>query len=151
MILDTIENAGRYLPLHPGFNAAFEYLKHTDFGPLGAGRHEIDGDRLFVMVNRAKGRGRGGVKLESHRKYIDIQYTIVGTDEIGWKPTPDCDEIAVAFDPQKDVGFFADQPQAWVAVPPTRFTIFYPEDAHAPMGAECELLKAVMKVAVDWK
>jgi hypothetical protein len=43
--------------------------------------------------------------------------------------------------------------EAWITVPPGSFTIFFPDDAHAPMGAEigCEFLKAVMKVAVDWR
>lgn len=151
MILDKLDNSGRYCVLHPGFQAAFDYLKRTDFSPMGAGRHEVDGERLFVMVNRGKGRGHQGVKLEAHRKYIDIQYTLIGTDEIGWKPISECIQVDTAFDPKNDYALYADTPQTWIAVPPTRFTIFYPEDAHAPMGAECDLVKAVVKVAVDWR
>ena len=151
VILASLDDAERYLPLHPGFTAAFDYLKRTDFSGMSAGRHEVDGDRLFVMVNRGKGRGRQAVKLEAHRRYIDIQFTLSGTDDIGWRPVSQCSQIDLPFDPEKDVALFTDPPQAWIAVPPSRFTIFYPEDAHAPMAASCELLKAVMKVAVDWR
>lgn len=153
MILDTLENAERYFPLHAGFRQACEFLRNADLTKLVPGKNPIDGDKLFVVLNQGQGRGREGVKLEAHRQYIDIQYTIGGTDEIGWRPVGACTQIATPYDAARDVGFFADTPEAWVAVPPGSFAIFFPEDAHAPMGApaESQLLKAVVKVAVDWR
>jgi YhcH/YjgK/YiaL family protein len=151
MILDRLEQAERYFPLHPGFAAAIDYVRRTDFSGLPTGRHGIDGDRLYLMLNRGPGKGRGGAQLESHRRYIDIQFTLSGTDEIGWKPTPTCASVTVPFDGAKDIGFFGDSPDAWVAVPPRSFLILYPEDAHAPMGGTGALEKAVLKVAVDWR
>jgi YhcH/YjgK/YiaL family protein len=71
MILDILENAERYHPLNAGFKAARDYLRRTDFTNMTPGKHEIDGERLYVMIN--KGRGREGAKLESHRRNIDIQ------------------------------------------------------------------------------
>jgi beta-galactosidase beta subunit len=35
-------------------------------------------------------------------------------------------------------------------VPTGHFTIFFPQDAHAPLAAEGALRKAVAKIAVDW-
>lgn len=151
MILDRLQNAEQYFAFHPGFRAAFQYLRDHDCARLPAGRHEIDGERLFVMINRGPGRGHRGAKMESHQKYIDIQYAISGTDEIGWKPTSECVDIHLPFNLEKDVALYNDVPETWISVPPTRFVVFLPEDAHAPMGAECELVKAVFKVAVDWQ
>jgi beta-galactosidase beta subunit len=37
----------------------------------------------------------------------------------------------------------------WVAVPPGSFAIFFPHDAHAPLGGEGRVKKAVVKVASD--
>jgi len=152
MILDRLENAEQYYPLHAGFAQACDYLRRTDFTKMTPGKNEVDGERLYVMLNKAPGRGREGAKLEAHRRYIDIQYTIVGPDEIGWRPLKACGQIDTPFDAEKDFGLFADRPEAWIAVPAGSFAIFFPEDAHAPMGAatDCQLLKAVMKVAVDW-
>ena len=151
MILDRLENAELYYPLNPGFAAACEYLRKTDFSQLAHGRHEVDGDRLFVMINRVTGRGRERAKLESHRRYIDIQFTIAGPDEIGWRPVSECQQILVPYDSQTDMVLFGDKSDVWVAVPPESFAIFFPGDAHAPLGApkNIELVKAVMKVAVD--
>jgi YhcH/YjgK/YiaL family protein len=153
MILDRLENAARYYPLHAGFALACDYLRRTDFTKMAPGKHNVDGERLYVMLNKGPGRGRDGARLEAHRSYIDIQFTITGPDEIGWSPLAACRQIETPFDPGKDFGLFSDRPEAWVAVPPGSFAIFFPDDAHAPMGAgtDCELLKAVMKVAVDWK
>ncbi len=153
MILDLLENAERYYLLNAGFKTACDYLRRADFTGMTPGKHEIDGERLYVMLNKGLGRGREGAKLESHRRYIDIQYTIVGPDDIGWRPLKACRQVDTPFDAQKDFGLFADRPEVWIAVPPGSFAIFFPDDAHAPMGAgtDCELLKAVLKVAVDWR
>jgi YhcH/YjgK/YiaL family protein len=153
MILDILENAERYHPLNAGFKAACDYLRRTDFTNMTPGKHEIDGERLYVMINKGLGRGREGAKLESHRRNIDIQYTIAGPDDIGWRPLKSCRQVDTPFDAQKDFGLFADRPETWIAVPPGSFAIFFPDDAHAPMGAatDCNLLKAVIKVAVDWR
>ena len=134
MILDRLDNAERYFPLHAGFRAACDYLRRTDFANLAAGKHDIDGERLFVVMNRTEARGRDEAKLESHRQYIDIQYTIAGPDEIGWRPLAACTQIHKPFDAEQDFGLFADPPETWIAVPPGSFAIYFPDDAHAPLG-----------------
>ncbi len=58
MILDDLEQAARYYDLHPGFRRAFEFLRRTDLATLAGGRHEIDGERVFALINRDPGRGR---------------------------------------------------------------------------------------------
>ena len=151
MILDRLENAGRYFRLHPGFAAAFGFLRQENLGKLSAGRRDLDGDRLYAVVIRDNGRGREKAVLEAHEKYIDIQFSFAGSDIIGWKTTGECREVAQAFDDESDAALFADEPDAWIATPPGTFAIFFPEDAHAPMAAEGLLEKVVVKVAADWR
>lgn len=148
MILDHMDQADRYVLLHPLFARAFEFLRKADPAALRPGRNEIDGDRLFVMFDRKPGRGRGGARLESHRKYIDIQLTLSGGEEIGWKRTGLCHEIVEPFRPDNDIQFYGDASTAWFAVPEHHFAIFWPEDAHAPLGGEGELQKLIVKIAV---
>src|SRR3954469_992236 len=64
-----------------------------------------------------------------------------------WMPLDECRQAAGAFDPPKDLQLFSDSPRAWVAGPPGHFTIFFPEDAHAPLGGRGRLKKAIVKVA----
>ena len=135
MVTDSFSSALRYVTLHPVFARAFRFLAETDLDALPTGRNEIDGDRMFVIIDRKEGRGRDGARLEAHGRYIDIQYTIVGPDEIGWRPLTACTRIHKPFDPEQDFGLFTDAPETWIAVPPGSFAIYFPDDAHAPLGA----------------
>jgi biofilm protein TabA len=148
VILDTLAHAARYAPMHAGFARAFEFLATADLDALPPGRREIDGDRIYVSIDHTEGRGEDGARLEVHRRYIDIQYTIAGDELIGWMPLARCAAPDGAFDEAKDVGFFADRPSTWAAVPPGSFTIFFPHDAHAPLAGQGRLRKAIVKVAV---
>jgi YhcH/YjgK/YiaL family protein len=148
MILDTLDRSGRYRTMHPDFARAFEFLARPDLAALAPGRHAIDGERLYVSMDVKPGRGRDGARLEAHRRYIDIQFTIAGTDEIGWTPLESCAHPAGPHDENRDIRFFDDRPDTWLLVPPGRFAIFFPDDAHAPLGGEGEIRKAIVKVAV---
>jgi biofilm protein TabA len=148
MILDKLARGRRYRSLHPGLARAFEFLAGTDAQALAPGRHDIDGDRLYVTVDQTTGTGHDGARLEVHRKYIDIQVTIDGTDEIGWMALGDCRNPSGPFLADKDVGFFHDRPLTWIAVPAGQFALFFPDDAHAPLAGKGPLKKAIVKVLV---
>ena len=148
MILDDLAHAERYLALHDGFRAGFEFLKRPDLLTLEGGRHEIDGDRVFALINRDPGRGREGARLEAHRKYIDIQYLVDGREEIGWRPTTDCETVSEHYSDARDVMFYADAPLTWIELSIGKFMVFYPHDAHAPLASVGDNVKAVIKVAV---
>ena len=149
MILDSIDQAGRYAGMHPGFDRAFEFLKDASLPQRTPGKIELDGERLFVILSHDPGRGRQGAKLESHRRYIDIQYVVRGVDEMGYAPLAACEKVEMAYDPLREVALYGDAPEAWIRVPEGRFVIFWPEDAHAPLGGQGPLIKAVVKVAMD--
>lgn len=146
MILDTLTRAARYTALHPLFAEAFEFLATTDLAALPKGRVALQGERLFVLIDEPEGRGRSGARLEAHRRYIDIQLTVQGIEHIGWRPLEDCAQPDGPFEEDRDIAFFADRPDTWLVVPARHFAILYPEDAHAPLGGEGRLKKAVVKV-----
>lgn len=148
MVLDTLACAQRYAALHRAFGRAFLFLAEADLDALASGRHDLDGDDLFVIIDRKEGRGRDGARLEAHRRYIDIQYTVHGEEEIGWTPLASCASPDGVFDASKDIVFFRDQPSTWLQVPRGTVAIFFPDDAHAPLAGVGALTKAIVKVAV---
>jgi YhcH/YjgK/YiaL family protein len=148
MIIDQLQRAERYFSLHPDFEKAFAFLRQKSIAELAVGKHEIEGERIYCTVSKGPGRKRSEAKLEAHRRYIDIQYIIQGTDEIGWKPTADCQAIDQEYDPVKDILFFKDEPLKWGKVTPGSFALFFPRDAHAPLVSAGEIHKVVVKVAV---
>jgi biofilm protein TabA len=146
MILDKIGQAERYFSLNPGFPAAFAFLRRTDLAELPDGRYEVDGEKVYALVQRRVGKRPEDGRLEAHQKYIDIQFVLAGVDHMGWKSLPDCEQIEKPYDQAKDVVHFADRPAVWITVEPGGFGLFFPEDAHLPLIGEGEIHKVVIKV-----
>jgi len=151
MILDVLENAPRCLALNKGFAKAIEFLLLPDLKKLPLERHEIDGDRIYAMVTKCLGRKKDDALLEAHKKYVDIQLILAGTDNMGWKPKSSCKNPSGKYDKDSDIQFFSDEPEIWLPVKKGIFAIFFPEDAHMPMVSSGQLHKVVVKVAVDHK
>lgn len=148
MIVDTIQNAARYRSLAPGFAAAFDFLSKPALDSLPPGRREIDGRRVYASIGRQDGRGKGRARFESHRTYIDIQYTVAGSELIGWQDRASCTPDSAGYNEERDIEFYTDEPRLWIPVPPGCFAVFFPEDAHAPLGGDGPVHKIVVKVAV---
>jgi biofilm protein TabA len=151
MIQDVIENASLYVAMHPAFGRAFEQLERNDLSRLPVGRHEVDGDRLYVMIIRSDGSAPARPVLETHRRYIDIHCTLAGRDLIGWKALRDCAPPSTPYREEKDAAFYPDKPEVWLVVPPWSFVVCYPGDAHAPLAGEGPVEKVVVKVLLDMR
>ena len=145
MIVDHIDNWRLYETAHSLFPLAFECLSKTDWSSVDDGRFSISGEDVYAIVDRRRGKGTDDAKLEVHREYIDIQFLVKGIDVMGYCPLLDC-QAPEAFEADRDVGFFRDRPATWLEVGESCFAIFYPTDAHAPMGTDGKFHKVVVKV-----
>ena len=148
MILDRLDKADRYLPLHLDFAPAIAFLRTRPLDRLPLQRIEVSGDSLYAMVSKNSGRKAADVRLEAHRKYIDIQYVIAGTEQMGWKSHTRCEKRETEYDGAKDFELFSDAPDTYVTVHPGTLVIFFPDDAHAPGIGTGEIHKVVIKVAL---
>ena len=149
MILDSLKNKAQYAALHPRFQAVFDFIDNNDVASLPCGRHDIDGDNIFVMVQELDLREVSAARLELHRKYIDIQLLLSRPNEIfGWSEKKDCLTAETEFDEQKDIQLFTDIPQCFYSVGEGQFSILFPEDGHAPMLGEGHVKKCIFKVAL---
>ena len=151
MILANLSQADRYAALHPLFPRAFEFIRNTDLSALSTGIHQIIEKQLFVIVEEAQGRSRAEAKLECHRKYIDIQLVLEGTDEMGWTPLAECQQPVSDYNEERDIRFFNDAADSWISTPANAFCIFFPDDAHAPLVSTGKIRKLIFKVAVNAK
>jgi biofilm protein TabA len=132
MILDALTRSGRYAGLHPRFAAAFAWCASSAAGAAD-GRHELEGERLLVIVETGTTVQSTRKRFESHRRYIDIQVNLAGGEIMEWLPAS---ALAVSddFAPDGDVRFYHQPAQlpTRLLVEPGHFAIFYPEDAHKP-------------------
>jgi len=149
MIFSTLSQSDRYAKLHPLFPRAFDYIRNTNLHALSVGIHQIINRQLFVIVEEAQGRTRKEAKLECHRKYIDIQLVLEGTDEMGWKPLANCHQPIDDYSEERDIRFFNDPADSWISTPKNSYCIFFPDDAHAPLVSSGKIRKCVFKIAVE--
>ena len=147
MILDSLKNSGLYAGISPRLKKAFELIGSTDWTTVEPGIHELDGKDIYVNVMERELKLKKDAKLEVHNEYIDIQVLISGTSEtFGWSERKDLSQPQAAFNPEKDIQFFDDEPQTYYTLRPGQFTILFPEDGHAPMVGEGKVRKIIVKV-----
>ena len=148
MIADKLSNWRRYEAL-AHLKPAFEFLEGQTEVCLGSGRIEIDGDRLFALVQAYTPGPVAEGRFETHRRYADIQFVSRGREMIGCAPADQL-EVESPYDPEKDVAFYA-LPKTFsqLALSDGCFAVFYPEDAHMPgrrLDSDDQVCKIVVKV-----
>jgi YhcH/YjgK/YiaL family protein len=149
MILDSLENSGRYLSLHPLFKKAFDFLKNNDLSNAKNGKLKTDDPRVFFMLSDVQGKDPQDAVLEAHKKYIDIQTPLAGVETIGWKAEEDLMIISQQYSAKQDVMLFHDFPTAYTKLYPGQFAIFFPEEGHAPGIGQGSIRKVIAKILFE--
>lgn len=150
MIIDGIENATLYKGIGPRLQAAFEYLAKTDFAGMAPGRHDIDGNKVYALVQQYETKPRDKGVWEAHRRYVDVQYVAAGIEAMGYAPVANL-TVTQAYSPTNDCALFAGTGDFITARAGT-FVVFFPADAHMPClasEAPVPVQKVVVKVAVE--
>jgi YhcH/YjgK/YiaL family protein len=153
MILDRLENASLYEPLGANIASALDYLRRTDFAQMPVGRHEVDGERVFAVVQRYRPKPLAQIVWEAHRQYIDVQFIAAGTERMGYVPLGGGLSVRRPYDAEKDAILFDADGQLFT-MSAGDFAIFAPCDVHAPglttelADASAEVCKVVMKCRV---
>ena len=87
MVIDQLENASQYYGLGIRIEMALRYLQETDVQNAAADRYDIDGDKVYAMVQEYNSKPKAEGFWESHRKYLDVQYVAAGAEHMGYAPT----------------------------------------------------------------
>ncbi len=161
-LTDTDTKSPEFASFPASVREGIEFLKKTDLNKLPLGRTNIDGDRIFLNKMTYETRSADKVVLESHRKYIDIQYIIQGKEQMACVSLKADLPIKEAYDAEKDLIFYpAEIMPFWKTneKTPNRvlatdgwFAIFTPNDIHASgiyPDKPGKLYKIVVKCRVD--
>ena len=105
MILDIIGNLNKYTCLSVKFKIALKFLEDNKVEDFPEGKYEIDGDNVFILIQAYTSRDEKENKWESHKKHIDIQYILSGTETIGYKSVLELN-LAEDFFEEKDIAFY---------------------------------------------
>lgn len=149
MIYDTLDRADLYHHVHPRLKAAFDYLRSGKADGLEPGKHDIDGENMFVMVNVYDTKPVAESVYEAHRKYIDVQYIVSGHEYIGYAPLEDL-TITKPYDADGDYCLLKGD-GSMVHVRPGMFAVLFPNDAHMPNASTEATPTKVRKLVVKVK
>jgi YhcH/YjgK/YiaL family protein len=151
MVIDYLQHAAQYYGLGNGIEKALRFLQENDLLLLENDKQNIIEDQVFAIVQEYETKDPALEKLESHKKFIDVQYVVKGVERMGHAflqtQTP-----SRAYHPEDDYMLFDEKPDFFSTVKEGMFTIFYPTDLHMPciqsQGASW-VKKIVIKVSVD--
>jgi len=149
MVLDSLKNAHLYSNLSERIAIGLKYLQEKDFSNVEAGKYEIQGSNVYAAVSINNSKAASQCKAEAHKKYIDIQYVVSGSEKISYNNISDMIE-ASEYNEMKDVQFYRGVLEE-LTVKPGYFAIFFPEDVHMPGIVVDEPLlvkKVVVKIAL---
>jgi len=153
MIVGHIEQTGSERGYAPVLREAIGVLRSADWSAKPPGTYEIDGDRMYVMVQEMTTEPRDRRRPESHRKYIDIQYLLDGAERIGVTRRRGAEPIAEDMLEGKDVVYYEDVAHdAELDLTPGMYAVFFPDDIHRPccnVNGETRIKKAVLKLKVS--
>ena len=150
MVLDTIENAAKYLHLGDGIAKALSYIRQNDVAAFEPGRYEIDNDRLVMLVFEYSNKTTDKHKLEGHRRYIDLQYWVSGSELMG-HDILNSQPLVEDYNEKADYAFYNCN-ASFTRLSPGMFVIYYPTDLHTAVTdpqAESKVKKIVFKIRVE--
>ncbi|HOP75680.1 MAG TPA: YhcH/YjgK/YiaL family protein [Bacillota bacterium] len=148
----NLETDQKWLPA--GLVKGLKYLQSTDFSKVEVGKYELDGDKLFALVQEYQTGPKSEKKPEAHVKYIDIQYIAEGTELLGFAPLGPAATLKEDLQPQKDMLIYENdvKDESSIILNKGEYAIFFPEDVHRPgciAGSSSPVKKVVVKVAVS--
>ena len=128
--INAVEFARQYKANKPLWDKLFKFLADTDLSALEAGKIVLEDGRLWLNILEYTPKSYENTKIESHKNFIDLQYTFVGNELMGLAhhviPTGE-------YDPVKDkINYKTDEPIDYVPADPKRFFLYFPTDMHQP-------------------
>ncbi|HEY0210139.1 YhcH/YjgK/YiaL family protein [Acerihabitans sp.] len=136
-----------YLPAK--LRAAIEYVKQHITPETPLGKHDIEGNQVFVLISNDSTDLLENRRAEYHAKYLDIQIILDGVEGMTFSNLPagkpDTDWLA-----DKDIAFLAagEQEKQFV-MHSGDFVVYYPGEVHKPLcavGEPAHVRKAVVKI-----
>ena len=128
---------------------ALEYLNKTDLKNKPDGKYDILKDEIYINIQEYDTKEEQNCKWEAHKRYIDIQYMISGSEKIGVGDIHNFKNL-IPYDTEKDVEFLETNGETeTLTLKENDFVILYPFDVHRPQMKNKHILhvkKAVVKV-----
>ena len=119
--------------LPPAIKKALDFLRNTDLRHIKPGEVEIQGRYIYAQIIDMELKVKSLCSLESHRRYIDIQYLAKGRERIGFASDLGKYMIRESKLPQRDIIFYSSvKNEGFIDMTEGSYAIFFPQDIHRP-------------------
>lgn len=151
MIIGLLSDVSAKRSIFPAvFVRAIQALQKLDLLTIEPGRHELEGDKLFFLIQDVETRTFDESKSEAHGKYADIQMPLTATERYGYA-LPQTGLVAIEDCLEaKDFAFYNNvKNEFFMDVEPGTFILFTPGELHRAClstGEKTKLRKAVVKI-----
>ena len=149
MIYDKLTNAKHYLGISDNLDIALRFIAEHDLNELPLGKTIISDDQVFVNVMMANAGPLEEKRFEIHKKYMDIQIDIFGTERIDIGDANNMDTLE--FNSDNDIGFVNCNTLTECTMGAGNFIICMAEEPHKPgiaVSSDTALKKCVVKVHI---
>ena len=150
MLIDRLENAGSWSLADDALAFALRWLLSGQAAGLAPGTYQLRGPDLYAIAAEYEPRPPEACRLETHRRYIDVQYVVSGSELMGYAPAISVQSDG-PYDKKRDVQFHAGHAD-FLFLRQGMYAIMLPTDAHMPGvavdGRPGPVKKIVVKVAV---
>ena len=147
MILDQLDSALMYGGLGERIMIGLSLLNEESVRDVVPGKHEVQGEDIFYIVDEYETKPVEEGRLEIHRKYLDIQYIVSGEECLGFAPLEGLTE-ETPYDGEKDLAFYHYEPtMSKLVLKQGSFAIFWPNEPHMPCRS-IDKAETVKKIVV---
>lgn len=150
MIIDSLEHIGNYAPILPNLKEGLAAIEAAQAkGELEEGRYDFDGGFFKVQKGVTKPFTEG--TFEAHRKYIDVQIILDGSEEIAWKELKELTEV-IPYDEAKDMARYTGTFEHQIKITKGMFWAAFPSDGHKAISHSKEqqsFTKIILKLPVE--
>lgn len=148
MIVDRIERFQQYSRSVPEIYEAMKFAEKVKKENIPVGKYALENG--FVLVQEGTTRPFDEADFEVHRKYLDIQILVSGTEYVEYADIKDL-KTKVPFDEEKDLELMEGSGSK-IQIKPDMFYILYPSDGHKPCcheGIPTNYKKVLAKIKID--
>lgn len=150
MIIDQITELRQYAPLLPALDNALATLEGISEFELKK-KYPFEGGYLMKQAGETKFVEDG--RFEAHRKYIDVQLILSGSEFVIWEPLEQLESV-IPYDEEKDMEKLSGDRSKFIKIVGGMFYVMYPQDGHQPVchfDQPTTYEKIVIKLALPQK
>lgn len=130
MIYDHIRNIENYMGISPALDVGLTFIAHADKSLPEGMTNITDGVKAIVSECQSKEVNKNG--FEAHRRFIDIQMPLQGSERVAYLPLTELNETK-PYSKDNDIAFYSsDVKPLELTIGNGFFAVFFPQDGHQP-------------------